>query len=198
MDVRNDYETQDILAVFDSREAADEAVQRVIRVIGDRHRVKEMPLAPGRYQLADISLQEVVHGAVRAVTRSVPLGALAGAGLAVAAVPGVGPLVLAAMAFAGAIGGFVVGSMTGAIASTRWDRDPAPFIDVPPSSHYRLVIVEASPAPAWRETSKVLRILARGGAIGFLDPTAYYAEHEPDAAKAVVGSNGSSERVSSK
>jgi hypothetical protein len=184
MHVRTDYETQDILAVFDRPEAAREASRRVIQVISDPHRVKETPLAPGPYQLADISLQEVVHGAVRAVTRSVPLGALAGAGLALAAVPGVGPLVLAGMAFAGAIGGFVVGSMTGAIAHTRWDRDPAPFIDVPPNSDYRLVIVEASPAPAWRETSRVLRILARNGAIGFLDPTAYYAEHEPEAAMA--------------
>jgi hypothetical protein len=89
------------------------------------------------------------------------------------------------MAFAGAIGGLIVGSMTGAIGRTRWDRDPAQFISVPPNSQYRLVIVEASPALAWRETSKVLRILARGGAIGFLDPTAYYAEHEPEAATAL-------------
>jgi hypothetical protein len=93
-------------------------------------------------------------------------------------VPGAGTLVLAGLGLASAIGGFVVGGMTGAIKRTRWDRDPAPFIEVPPDSQCMLVNVEASPAPARRETSRVVGILTRAGAIGFLDPTAYYAAHE--------------------
>jgi hypothetical protein len=134
-----------------------------------------VPLEPGRYALADTSLQEVVHGAVRAARLSVPLGALVGGGLAALAVPGVGPLALAGMAVAGAIGGFVVGGMTGAISRTRWGRDPAPALEVPQGSNYMLVIVRASPAPARRETSRVLGILARCGALGFLDATAFHA-----------------------
>jgi hypothetical protein len=78
---------------------------------------------------------------------------------------------------AGAIGGFVLGGLTGAIKRTRWDRDPAQFLMVPPGSDYMLVIVRASPAPARRETSRVLGILVRLGALGFLDPAAYYATH---------------------
>jgi hypothetical protein len=81
------------------------------------------------------------------------------------------------MAFAGGVGGLVVGGLTGAIKRTRWDRDPAQFLVVPPGSNYMLVIARASPAPARRETSRTLGILARAGAMGFLDPAAYYAAH---------------------
>src|SRR5437016_11360650 len=113
MDVRADYESEDILAVFNSPEAARDAARRVRAALGDPHRVVVVPLEPGRYALADTSLQEVVHGAVRAARLSVPLGALVGGGLAALAVSGVGSLALAGMAVAGAIGGFVVGGMTG-------------------------------------------------------------------------------------
>ena len=175
MHVRTDYETEDILAVFDDPETAREVIRRLRAELGDDQRVVGVPLEPGRYQLADFSLQEVVHGAVKAAQVSVPLGALAGLGVAAAAIPGVGPAALAGMALAGAIGGFIVGGMTGAIKRTRWDRDPAGFLDVPSGSHYMLVIVRASPAPARRETSRVKGVLARSGAIAFLDPTVYYA-----------------------
>ena len=178
MHVRYDYETEDILAVFDNPEAAREAVRRVRQAIGDPHRAIAVPLAPGRYQLADVSLQEVVHGAMHSATTSVPLGALAGIGLAAVAVPAAGPVALAGLGLAGAIGGLVVGAMTGAIKRTRWDRDPAQFLEVPPDSEYMLVIVEASPALGRRETSRVMGILTRAGAIGFLDATAYYASHQ--------------------
>jgi hypothetical protein len=152
-------------------------VRRVREELGDPHRVVGMPLEPGTYQLADASLQEVVHGAVRTARVSVPLGVLAGLGVAAAAIPGVGPLALAGMAFAGGIGGLVVGGLTGAIKRTRWDRDPAQFLAVPPGSNYMLVIARASPALARRETARTLGILARAGAIAFLDPGAYYATH---------------------
>jgi hypothetical protein len=89
---------------------------------------------------------------------------MAGLGLAALAIPGVGALALAGMAVAGAIGGLVVGGLTGAIKRMRWDRDPAQFLDVPPGSDYMLVIVRASPAPARRETSRVLGLLVRAGA----------------------------------
>ena len=55
--------------------------------------------------------------------------------------PAAGPLALAGLGLAGAIGGVVVGGMTGAIKRTRWDRDQARFIEVPPDSQYMLVIV---------------------------------------------------------
>jgi hypothetical protein len=177
MHAQADYETEDILAVFDDEETTRQALRRVREVLADPHRAIAMPLEPGRYQLADTSLQEVVHGAVRTARVSVPLGALTGLGLAAAAIPGIGPLALAGMAFAGAIGGFVLGGMTGAIERTRWDRDPAGFLEVPPGSSYFLVLVRASPAPARRETSRVVGILTRSAALGFLDPTAYYASH---------------------
>jgi hypothetical protein len=82
------------------------------------------------------------------------------------------------LAVAGALGGLVVGGMTGAISRTRWDRDPAGGIDVPPNQNYMLVVVHVSPAPARRETSRVIGALVRAGALGFLDPTAYYASKE--------------------
>jgi hypothetical protein len=176
--VRYDYETEDVLAVFPNPDTAREALRRVRQALADPHRAIAVPLSPGRCQLADVSLQEVVHGAMQTARLSVPLGALVGLGLAAAAVPGAGTLVLAGLGLAGAIGGFVVGGMTGAINHTRWDRDPAQFLEVPPDSQYMLVIVEASPAPARRETSKVVGILTRAGAIGFLDPAAYYAAQQ--------------------
>jgi hypothetical protein len=177
MHVRPDYETEDILAVFDDPETARDAVRRLRAELEDPHRVVAVPLEPGRYQLADTSLQEVVHGAVRAARVSVPLGALAGLGLGALAIPGVGLAALSGMAVAGAVGGFVVGGMTGAIKHTRWDRNTARFLDVPAGSTYMLVIARASPALARRETSRVIGLLARAGALGFLDPTAYYAAH---------------------
>jgi hypothetical protein len=178
MHVRYDYETEDILAVFADPDTARKALRRVRHVLGDPHRAVGVPLSPGRYQLADPSLPEVVHGAMQAAGVSIPLGALAGLGLAAAAVPAAGPMALAGLGLAGAIGGLVVGGMTGAIKRTGWDRDQAQFIEVPPDSQHMLVIVEASPAPARRETSRVVNILTRAGTIGFLDPTAYYAAHE--------------------
>jgi hypothetical protein len=97
----------------------------------------------------------------RAARASVPLGGLAGLGLSTVAIPDVGLTALTALAVAGALGGFMVGGMTGAIKRTRWDRDPAGFLEVPPGSHYTLVIVSASPAPARRETARVMGILVR-------------------------------------
>jgi hypothetical protein len=178
MHVRTDYETEDILAVFDDPERASDIVRQLRVDLGDPYRVSGVPLQPGRYQLADTSLREVVHGAVHAARVSVPLGALAGLGLGAAAIPGVGLAALAGIALAGALGGFIVGGMTGAIIRTRWDRDPARFLDVPQGSHYTLVIVRASPAPARRETARVIGVLVRAGALAFLDPTAYYAASE--------------------
>ena len=177
MHVKTDYETEDILAVFDDPEIARAAVRRLREYLGDPHRVVAVPLEPGRYQLADTSLQEVLHGAVRAARVSMPLGAVAGLGLGAVAIPGVGLAALTAMAVAGALGGFVIGGMTGAIERTRWDRDPAQFLEVPPGSSDMLVIARASPAPARRETSRAMGSLVRAGARAFLDPTAYYATH---------------------
>jgi hypothetical protein len=93
------------------------------------------------------------------------------------AIPGVGLAALAGLAVAGALGGFVVGGMTGAITRTRWDRDVAGFLIVPPGSNSVLVIARASPAPARRETGHVIGFLVRAGARALLDPTAYYATH---------------------
>ena len=177
MHVRPDYETEDILAVFDDPESARRAVQRLRADLGDPHRVIAIPLPPGRYQVADTSLQEVVHGALRTARVSIPVGALAGVGLGAVAIPGVGLAALAGLAVAGALGGFVVGGMTGAIKRTRWDRDMAGFLTIPPGSNSVLVIARASPAPARRETGHVIGFLVRAGARAFLDPTAYYATH---------------------
>jgi hypothetical protein len=178
MHVSADYETEDILAVFDDPEKARLVIRQLRAELGDPHRVIGVPLQPGRHQLADTSLQEVVHGAVRAARISVPLGALAGAGLGAIAVPGVGLAALAGIALAGAVGGFIVGGMTGAIKHTRWDRDPAQFLDVPPGANYTVVIVRAGPALARRETARAIGVLVRAGALAFLDPTAYHAESE--------------------
>jgi hypothetical protein len=76
--VRPDYETEDILAVFDDPDTAREALRRVRAALGDPHRVTAVPLALGRYQLADTSLQEVVHGAMRSARLSVPVGGAVG------------------------------------------------------------------------------------------------------------------------
>src|SRR5438093_11289498 len=80
MHVRTDYETEDILAVFDDPERARAVIPGLRAELGDPHRVVAVPLPAGRYQLADTSLQEVVHDAMRAAGLSVPLGALAGLG----------------------------------------------------------------------------------------------------------------------
>jgi hypothetical protein len=93
------------------------------------------------------------------------------------AIPGVGLAALAGLAVAGALGGFVVGGMTGAITRTRWDRDVAGFLIVPPGSNSVLVIARANPSPARRETGHVIGFLVRAGALALLDPTAYYATH---------------------
>src|SRR4030088_2385636 len=134
MHVRPDYETEDILAVFDDPGRARRAVQRLRADLGDPHRVVAVPLQPGRYQVADASLQEVVHGALRTARVSIPVGALAGVGLGAVAIPGVGLAALAGLAVAGALGGFVVGGMTGAIKRTRCDPDVAGFFISPPRS----------------------------------------------------------------
>src|SRR4030088_2911252 len=109
MHVRPDYETEDILAVFDDPESARRAVQRLRADLGDPHRVIAVPLQPGRYQVADTSLQEVVHGALRTARVSVPMGALAGVGLGAVAIPGVGLAALAGLVVTGVPGRFALG-----------------------------------------------------------------------------------------
>jgi hypothetical protein len=127
MHVQPDYETEDILAVFDNPGRAREAVRRLREELGDPHKVVGVPLKPGRYQAADFAAVQVVRGAAHGVVAGLPIGALAGLGLA-SAVPGVGPFVLLGMAAAGAFGGLVLGGFTGAITRTRWGRLPAEVV----------------------------------------------------------------------
>jgi hypothetical protein len=149
MHVRSGYETEHILAVFDDPEVVRNAARRLREYLRDPGRVVVIPLEPGRYQLADTSLQTVVHGAIRAARISVSLGVLVGLGL-------VGLAALAGIGAAGALGGFVIGGMTGAIKHTQWNPDTARFLTVPPGSNYMLLIARASPAPSRRETSRII------------------------------------------
>jgi hypothetical protein len=71
-----------ILAVFDSPERARRAVRRLSQVVADAARVEAVPLAPGRYKLADISRAQEVYAAVRGAAVGAPLGGLVGLALA--------------------------------------------------------------------------------------------------------------------
>jgi hypothetical protein len=181
MHVHRDYEPEDILAVFDRPDRARQAV----RSLGlDERSMVVVPLEPGRYQLSDRRLAEEAHGAFRGAAIGVPLGALAGVGAAFA-LPGVGPFAAGALMLAGGLGGLVVGGLTGAITRIRWDRNPAAFVEVPEGSEYVLVIVHAPAAPSRRDARRLMLALERAGALGFLDPTAYYATH-PGVSQALV------------
>jgi hypothetical protein len=184
MHVHSDYEPEDILAVFDRPDRARQAVRSLQSLVPDSRSVVAVPLEPGRYPLSDRRLAEEARGALRGAGFGTPLGIVAGLGAA-AALPGVGPFVALAYALAGAVGGLIVGGLTGAIARTRWDRDAAEVIEVPEDAEYVLVIVHGSAAPGPRSARRLMLALERAGALGFLDPAAYYASH-PTVASAVA------------
>jgi hypothetical protein len=68
-----DDRSDPILAVFDSPERARRAVRRLSQVVADAARVEALPLAPGRYRLADISRAQEVYAAVRGAAVGAPL-----------------------------------------------------------------------------------------------------------------------------
>ena len=175
MHVHPDYETVDILAVFPRPELADAAARRVREMVSDTDSVLTRPLPAGRYALADTSVADVARGA----GAGVPIGAVVGLGVG-AALTGAGPVTMAGLALAGMVGGLVIGGMSGAIARTRWNRDPADGLDVSRDGEYTLLHVHASPALGRREAQRVMRELMDTGAIAFLDPTAYFARREAE------------------
>jgi len=168
-----DDRSDPILAVFDSPERARRAVRRLSQVVADAARVEALPLAPGRYKLADISRAQEVYAAVRGAAVGAPLGGLVGLALG-ATLVGVASFPALGATAAGALAGLAVGGFRG-IARTYWTDNGHEFLDVPPYNEYVLVAVPAGAIADRRQRARAMRALLRAGALGFLEPSAYPA-----------------------
>jgi hypothetical protein len=168
-----------ILAVFTKPEQARVAFHRLSDFV-DPSLLEAVPLAPGRYRLADINRAVEARSAFRGASAGAVLGAMGGLG--VAALTGFGLFPALGWAAAGALGGLITAGLR-SLGRTEWDDEGHAVVDVPKGGSYTLLIVklhEASDRPA-RE--RIVRTLARNGAIAFIDPSAYVAHGRMDAAR---------------
>jgi hypothetical protein len=162
-----------ILAVFKSPEHARRVVRRLSEMVPDRRAIDAVPLGPGLYPLADINRGVEVRAAIRGAARWAPIGAIVGLAFA-ALLPGVGPFAAVGATAAGALAGLAVGGADGAMKRVRWGEHGLALLEVLPGSNWTLVIVNTSAIP---DSQRLGRLLERGGAMAFLEPTAYFAAH---------------------
>jgi hypothetical protein len=155
-----------ILAVFDSPEQAGVA-RAWLRHLVDPSRIEEMPLNPGRYQLADINRALEVRTAIRGASAGAALGALLG--LLVAAFPGIAPFPALGWAAAGALGGVVSGGLR-SLGRIRWDDEGHAVVEVPANRPYTLLIVKRGVPLDQRTPRRIVRALAQNGALAFIEP----------------------------
>jgi hypothetical protein len=132
-----------------------------------------LPLAPGRYKLAEINRAQEVYAAVRGAALGAPLGGLVGVALA-ATLVGIGPFPVVGGTAAGALAGLVTGALR-AIARTYWTDTGREFLDIPPHREYVLVVVPAGATTDRRRHARAIRALLRAGALAFLEPSAHPA-----------------------
>lgn len=174
MRTQQDYETDPTLAVFESAANARIAAEalRASHIVIDA--VSQVPLAPGRYQVADGSFGGVVKGIVRGAELGFPAGAVLGAGVA-ASFGGGAPELIAGLAGAGALVGTLVGSLEGAAVADPYDDDQAEWIELPDASTAVLLIIETRSDGT---TGRARQILRAAGAHAFLDPEVHPFEDE--------------------
>lgn len=167
MEVESDYETEVILAVFATPEAADSAVQRLSHLRIHADDARRSVLQPGCYDLADGTFGEAVTGLVRGAEIGVPVGAVVGLGAAASLLGGSSAAVLAGMAVGGAFVGGVLGALEGAVLRAHFDDNVAVRHEVRYDSPEVLLTLHTSGADG--TTARARRILTTSGAVAFLD-----------------------------
>jgi len=158
-----------IPAVFGTREQAEAAIAELReRGFTDDDIGIAVP-QPGKYALpAEEELQETWKGFVKGAAIGVPIGALAGFGLASLVVPGWGVIGLGgALLFAlrdGALWGAALGGGFGLYSKIRWNPEEDRWCEIPLGGDDILVVVRAG-----RRFDEARGILERHGARCFLD-----------------------------
>ncbi len=170
MEVQSDYETDVTLAVFRTADDLEAAMQRLTAERVEFEAMRRLQLQPGRYALADTSMSEQLHGALRGIEIGVPAGAAVGLGVA-ASLVGSSPMVLAGVAGAGALAGAFLGAFEGAVARTRFDDDVTPVHHVVDDDPEMVLVLYTSGIS--RTTARARRLLAASGAIAFLDSSLF-------------------------
>ena len=168
METQLDYETEPILAIFQSPEQASAAIEALHATGIPERAIGQVSVDPGRYQAEDGSLGEEGDGLWKGAAVGAPVGALFGIALAVS-VPSPGPGVVAGLAVAGAAGCSILGGLVGAIARARFDDDEAEWIEVVEGPPSMLV------AAYTRNPGRARQVLRQAGARGLLDTTTPYA-----------------------
>ena len=172
MEIQPDYETDVTMAVFRTSGEAESALRRLEESGVAVYEVRQVELAPGRYDVADTSVAEEASGALRGAEIGVPAGAVVGAGLAVSLLGGT-PEVIAGIAGAGALAGGVLGAFEGAVLRTHFDDDVAPVHAVPDEDPEVVLIVHTTGTDGG--TANAHRVLLAAGASAFLDATTFGA-----------------------
>ena len=143
MEVQSDYETDLILAVFRTSEQAAAAVERLAQQRIHADHASQVVLPPGRYDLADGTLNEEMNGIVRGAEIGAPAGAVLGLGAAASLLGGPSPDVIVGLVAAGAFVGGVLGALEGAVLRARFDDDIAAVHHVPADTSEALLIQAA-------------------------------------------------------
>jgi hypothetical protein len=179
MQTQQDYEVDVLLAVFPSPAVAEAAE----RALADADIAStEVPLAPGRYQLADFRLRRRARAVVGAAMVGGVVGAAVGAVVALLLF-GTYPIVTVWLAIAGLLGGAIIGPLFGIERASRYDADVARSTDIAPDSSAVLVRAEASRVGAH---GSVREIVEGAGAVALLDVPAYDARVRGAGATSVV------------
>jgi hypothetical protein len=166
MRTQADYETEATVAVLESTEKTDAAIDDLRRLGIPVDAIKRTHAAPAIYQGLDTSLGEEVDGLVRGAVVGLLVGLAPGLIVAVWATSPSEPE-FAALATAGAAMGAVVGSLFGAAAGAHYDDDGAEMVDLTAAQTAELISVQTH---SHRATIHVRRALRRAGALALLDP----------------------------
>jgi hypothetical protein len=169
MEIQSDYESELILAVFPALEDAQRGLLRMAEQHVRADGARQLPLLPGRYDLADGTLGEEVSAVVRGAEIGVPAGAVLGLGAAATLLGGSTLEVMAGLAAGGAFVGGVIGALEGAVLRARFDDDAAGVHEVRAGSSEVLLVVHLASADG--SAARARRALNAAGALAFLDST---------------------------
>jgi hypothetical protein len=167
MEIQSDYESELILAVFRTLEDAHRGVTRLAEQHVHTDGARQLPLQPGRYDLADGTLGEEISAVVRGAEIGVPAGAVLGLGAAATLLGGSSPEVMAGLAAGGAFVGGVLGALEGAVLRARFDDDVAAVHEVRHGSSEVLLILHLVSADGL--AARARRALNAAGAVAYLD-----------------------------
>lgn len=150
-------------AVFENREEAEAAIAELRELGYSDDELGVMIPDPEHYHLLDKGMSELLTGMGTRAVFGIPLGAVAGIGVATLLIPGLGVIGVGGALLWGSLGGAVWGAYLGAqigmAAEIRHVNEIERRYEIPLEPHQMLVVVIAG-----RQAEQVCKIMERHGA----------------------------------